>query len=122
MDDKIVCSAPPHASMMLESLRGLGYSPEMALADLVDNSLAAGASRLLHLGIVDTSVLNDYGKFSLEASAMYKITDDFPAIMTSKLSPQVLNVRYEIDVTSLERPKENICQVLYMGGYKNGTV
>jgi len=34
---------PPAASAMLESLRGVGYSIETALADLVDNSLAAGA-------------------------------------------------------------------------------
>jgi hypothetical protein len=29
---------------MLESLRGLGYSPETALADTIDNSISAGAS------------------------------------------------------------------------------
>jgi hypothetical protein len=29
---------------MLEALRGLGYSPATALADLIDNSIAAGAS------------------------------------------------------------------------------
>ncbi|HLZ79037.1 MAG TPA: ATP-binding protein [Sphingomonas sp.] len=34
----------PHA--LLRSLRGLGYSPETALADLVDNSLAAGARQV----------------------------------------------------------------------------
>lgn len=34
---------PPAASAMLESLRGVGYSIETALADIVDNSLAAGA-------------------------------------------------------------------------------
>jgi hypothetical protein len=36
-------SAPPKASAMLESLRGLGYSPEAALADTIDNSIAARA-------------------------------------------------------------------------------
>lgn len=35
--------APPAASALLESLRGMGYSPETALADLIDNSIAAGA-------------------------------------------------------------------------------
>ena len=35
--------APPRASAMLESLRGLGYSPAAALADIIDNSIAAGA-------------------------------------------------------------------------------
>jgi hypothetical protein len=35
--------APPAASALLESLRGMGYSPETAIADLIDNSIAAGA-------------------------------------------------------------------------------
>ncbi|MBV5265031.1 ATP-binding protein [Pinisolibacter sp. B13] len=33
----------PSPQALLRSLRGLGYSPETALADLIDNSLAAGA-------------------------------------------------------------------------------
>jgi hypothetical protein len=32
----------PSASALIESLRGLGYSPETAVADLVDNCIAAG--------------------------------------------------------------------------------
>jgi Histidine kinase-, DNA gyrase B-, and HSP90-like ATPase len=36
--------APPKASSMIEALRGLGYSPWTALADLIDNSIAAGAT------------------------------------------------------------------------------
>jgi len=31
---------------MLESLRGIGYSPPAAIADLIDNSIAAGAGRV----------------------------------------------------------------------------
>jgi hypothetical protein len=38
--------APPGASAMLESLRGIGYSPPAAIADLIDNSIAAGATRV----------------------------------------------------------------------------
>ena len=38
--------APPHAGAMIEALRGLGYSPEAALADIVDNSISAGASEV----------------------------------------------------------------------------
>jgi histidine kinase/DNA gyrase B/HSP90-like ATPase len=33
----------PNASALIGSLRGLGYSPETALADLIDNSITAGA-------------------------------------------------------------------------------
>lgn len=39
-------SAPPRASAMAESLRGLGYSTPTALADIIDNSISAGASRI----------------------------------------------------------------------------
>ncbi|MFV9475529.1 ATP-binding protein [Advenella sp. RU8] len=38
--------APPRASSMLESLRGMGYSTGTAVADIVDNSISAGASRV----------------------------------------------------------------------------
>lgn len=36
----------PHAGALLKSLRGFGYSPETALADLIDNSLSAGADEI----------------------------------------------------------------------------
>jgi hypothetical protein len=36
--------APPRAAAMLESLRGLGYSTATALADVIDNSISAGAT------------------------------------------------------------------------------
>jgi hypothetical protein len=35
--------APPRATAMMEALRGLGYSTAGALADIIDNSIAAGA-------------------------------------------------------------------------------
>ena len=34
--------APPRASAMIESLRGLGYSASTAIADLIDNCISAG--------------------------------------------------------------------------------
>jgi hypothetical protein len=37
-------SVPPHPSALVESLCALGYSLEAAVADLIDNSIAAGAS------------------------------------------------------------------------------
>jgi hypothetical protein len=39
-------NAPPRAVAMLESLRGLGYSTAAALADIVDNSISAGAAEV----------------------------------------------------------------------------
>jgi hypothetical protein len=41
-----VRNVPPKASAMLEALRGLGYSTADALADIVDNSISAGASEV----------------------------------------------------------------------------
>lgn len=38
--------APPRAGAMLEALRGLGYSTAGAIADIVDNSVSAGASNV----------------------------------------------------------------------------
>jgi hypothetical protein len=37
---------PPHASMMFESLRNVGYSLETALADIIDNSITAGSANI----------------------------------------------------------------------------
>lgn len=34
---------PPNAAALIESLRAFGYSPQTAIADLVDNSIAAGS-------------------------------------------------------------------------------
>lgn len=45
--------APPKASAMLEALRGLGYSTATALADVIDNSIAARAA-IVHLRFVWT--------------------------------------------------------------------
>ena len=38
--------APPKAGAMMEALRGLGYSTAAAVADVVDNSISAGASEV----------------------------------------------------------------------------
>ena len=37
-------SSEPQASLLLHSLRSVGYSEEAAIADIVDNSISAGAS------------------------------------------------------------------------------
>lgn len=38
--------APPKAGAMIEALRGIGYSSATALADIIDNSIAAGAQKV----------------------------------------------------------------------------
>ena len=37
---------PPNAASMLESMRAQGYSLSTAVADLIDNSIAADASQI----------------------------------------------------------------------------
>ncbi len=41
---KRLADATPHAASLIESLRDIGYSLETALADIIDNSITAGAS------------------------------------------------------------------------------
>ena len=36
----------PYAPTLMESTRSIGYSIESAIADVIDNSVAAGASRV----------------------------------------------------------------------------
>jgi hypothetical protein len=36
----------PRASSLIESLRAFGYSPEAAMADLIDNSISANATNV----------------------------------------------------------------------------
>lgn len=37
---------PPYAPTLIESTRAIGYSLEAAVADIIDNSIAAGASNV----------------------------------------------------------------------------
>lgn len=46
MKGYVTRSAPPRADGTIEALRGLGYTTESALADLIDNSISAGAKRI----------------------------------------------------------------------------
>ena len=46
MNSLKVRHAPPKAGAMVEALRGLGYNTATALADIIDNSIAAGADRV----------------------------------------------------------------------------
>lgn len=39
-------TATPRASVLIESMRDIGYSLETALADIIDNSITAGASKI----------------------------------------------------------------------------
>lgn len=64
MKEQRTVSIVPTAFALVESLRGLGYSTETAIADLIDNSIGAGASRIAidiqwHEGAPVVGVLDD---------------------------------------------------------------
>ena len=46
--------ATPSAALLIESIRDIGYSLETAIADLVDNSISAGANNIKILLINDS--------------------------------------------------------------------
>lgn len=58
--------APPKAGAMIEALRGIGYNTATALADIIDNSIAAGASNIdlnFHWDSIDSRIeILDDGK------------------------------------------------------------
>ena len=37
---------PPYAPTLMESTRAIGYSIEAAIADIIDNSIAASATKI----------------------------------------------------------------------------
>lgn len=46
VEGRKIRNAPPKAAAMVEALRGLGYTTTTALADLIDNSISAEASKV----------------------------------------------------------------------------
>jgi hypothetical protein len=66
-----VADATPHAASLIQSLRDIGYSCETALADILDNSITAGARRIEILSDLATAepaigILDDGVGMSLE--------------------------------------------------------
>ena len=51
--DEATADATPHAASLIQSLRDIGYSCETALADIIDNSITAGARRVELLSDVE---------------------------------------------------------------------
>ena len=73
VENEEIC-LPPSASHLLESMRALGYSFEAALADLIDNSISAEASRIeVHFSPYDSPFVaildNGWGMSPSEATA-----------------------------------------------------
>ena len=60
-EDKEYIKTEPSASLLIESIRDIGYSIETAIADLIDNSISAKA-RNIYINLND----DDYENISLE--------------------------------------------------------
>ena len=77
-------NAPPRAMAMLEALRGLGYSTAAALADIIDNSISAGATEVRvdfawHGPVSRISVLDDgRGMDDAELESAMRLGDKNP--------------------------------------------
>ncbi len=65
--------ATPHAASLIQSLRDIGYSAETALADILDNSITAGARRI--------EILTDLGR----SDAAIGILDDGAGMTSDEL-------------------------------------
>lgn len=84
-------NAPPRASAMIESLRGMGYTVSSSIADVIDNSISAEASR----------IRLDFG-WAGEASYV-RISDNGHGLSAEKLdAAMVLGSSNPLDSRSLE--------------------
>ncbi len=59
--NKISRNAPPKPTAMIESLRGIGYSPSTAIADIIDNSITAKAKNISIVFSMETITILDDG-------------------------------------------------------------
>jgi hypothetical protein len=70
-DDTEVDPAPPKPAALIESLRAFGYDPQTAVADLIDNSIAAQARNIwidfVWNGTASTVSIRDDGKGMAES-------------------------------------------------------
>lgn len=114
-------SAPPRASSMIESLRGMGYSPGTAIADIADNSIAAGATEI-DIRIVDS-----------EAGPSITISDNGRGMTASELqSAMTLGDRSPLDERDpkdlgrfglgLKTASFSQCRLLTVGTKRNGVI
>lgn len=112
--------APPKASAMVEALRGLGYSPATALADVVDNSITAEAGRV------------DIGFDWEETASRISILDDGIGMSEAELDRAMRlgerNPRHERPANDLGRfglglktASLSQCRRLTVASRKNGT-
>lgn len=73
MTDPTFADATPHAASLIQSLRDIGYSCETALADIIDNSITAGARTV--------EILSDAGA----SDPALAVLDDGSGMMRSEL-------------------------------------
>lgn len=114
-------NVPPKASALMESIRGIGYTLNTAVADVVDNSIAAGARRIS----VTIHPEDD------ESNAWIRISDDgcgmnreelIKAMSLGSISPS--EIRAESDLgrfgMGLKSASLSQCRRLTVASRKNG--
>ena len=88
---------PPFAPVLMESTRALGYSAEAAIADVLDNSISAGATRIsLRFSPFDEayfSVLdNGKGMSSDELNTAMRYGSVSPLVVTELASRELAEI------------------------------
>ena len=85
-EDRRARHAPPRADAMVEALRGLGYSTATAIADVIDNSIAASATRIDVMfdwngGEASIAVVDDgIGMYDAELDKAMRLGDRSPLV------------------------------------------
>ena len=111
---------PPYAPTLMESTRAIGYSIEAAIADIIDNSIAANAARIdidfFPIGQSYISILDD-GHGMSEAELI-------SAMQYGSRSP--LDTREESDLgrygLGMKTASLSQCRILTVISKQNGTV
>lgn len=111
---------PPYVPSLIESIRSIGYSLETAIADLIDNSLTAGAS-------------NINIKFNPYSQPFIAILDDGEGMDSCELSmamrhgsqnPQVVRDKHDLGRFGLGLKTASLsqCRRLIVASIKNGVL
>ena len=115
-------SLPPSAAALMESTRSIGYSLEAAVADIIDNSIAAGATTV-DIKFSPTGVINPFIAILDNGEGMS--ADELQAAMQYGCK-NPLSARNENDLgrygLGLKTASLSQCQILTVASKKNNCI
>lgn len=118
--DSFGIELPPVAPMLMQSLRAVGYTPAAALADLIDNSIAAGARtveiRFTSIPEPFVAVIDD-GSGMSEAALVNAMRFGSTDPRTERSSMDLGRFGLGLKTASLSQ-----CRRLIVGSYREGTL